>query len=42
MTFGPNSFGPSSYGSMTLVRSLSVVTAYASIVFVGAIVLGLF
>jgi hypothetical protein len=27
---------------MTFVRSLSVVTAYASIVFVGAIVLGLF
>lgn len=27
---------------MTFVRSLSVVTAYASMVFVGAIVLGLF
>ena len=27
---------------MTFVRSLSVMTAYASIVFVGAIVLGLF
>lgn len=33
---------PMTLPQMTFVRSLSVVTAYASIVFFGAIVLGLF